>query len=151
MTTRWQSVARPRLCCWIRKTEKAQVHHLKAGRRSHSLKAADLIISSPELGEENPIDNLSAASLTSGVPEFTAPAMAQLKKAKKDDIRAEIKAVLDAAEAAGEKPPNTKQLPNAVLPRLIARGLKETKSAIQKLAPEFKSRLWPQGKRWSSR
>lgn len=130
------------------KSASQTVHALEAAPPPpYDLKAADLIISAPVIGgKPPPMDNLAAASFTSGPPELTAPPLAQLKTAKKDDIRTEMKAAYDAARAAGEKPPNVKQLPDAVQPRLRARGLYAKKARILDIAPEFKNRRLPQGR-----
>jgi hypothetical protein len=143
MTTRWQSVHRPSLGCWIRKTEKAEVHYFEAARPSHDLKAADLVVDKPGIGEKPPpVDNLSAAPLTTSAPEFTTPTLMPHKPAKKDDIWVEIIAVLDAAEAAKQKTPNpTKEIPDIVQPQLIARGLKMTKGRIAEIAKDFKTQF----------
>jgi hypothetical protein len=128
-------------------------HDFKAAPPFHDLKAADLIISKPELGKE-PSNNLSAASLTSGAPEFTAPALAQtlLKEARKEDIWVEIDAALKAAVVAKGKPPSPRQLRHIVPPQLTARGLKALKGRIEKVGHDFKekypSRFQPRGKRW---
>lgn len=130
-----------------------RVYHFKAAPPSHDLKATDLVIGKPELGGESS-DNLSAASLTSGAPAFTAPALTQtlLKQAQKEDICQGINAALKAAAAAKEKPPSPRQLRHIVLPWLIARGLKATLGRIEKVGQEFKekysSRFQRRGKRW---
>ena len=133
-----------------------RVHHFKVASSapaSHDLKAADLVISKPVF-DGNPPDNLSAASLTSGAPEFTAPAMRQLRQAHKDEIKADIDAELNAAAAAKRKPPSPRELRELVLPRLLARGLKARKKSIEQEGTRFKkrfpSRFQPRGKRWES-
>jgi hypothetical protein len=144
MTTRWQSVHQPALGCWIRQTEKlAQVYHFKAAPSSHDLKAADLIIDSPVFGEPSKLpDDLAAAPLTSGAPEFTVPVLLQHKPPQKSDIWAEIGIALDAAKAAKQKAPNpTKELPDIVHAQLIARGFKTTKKHIAEIGKIFKKQF----------
>ena len=121
-----------------------RVHNLEAARPSHDLKAADLIIDKPGIGKKPPppADNLSAAPLTTGAPEFTAAVLLPHKPAKKDDIWAEIIVVLDAAEVAKQKTPNpTKEIPDIVQAQLIARGLKTTKGRIAEIAKDFKTQF----------
>jgi hypothetical protein len=59
-----------------------------------------------------------------------------------------IRGAYDAAEAAGTKPPNIRELPAAVHPLLEQKGLRASGQHIQELgeAPEFKSRRRPPGK-----
>ena len=128
-------------------------HDFKAAPPSHDLKAADLVIGKPELGGE-PSNNLSAASLTSGAPGFTAPVLTQtlLKQAQKEDICRGIDTVLKAHATAKKKPPSPRELRSLVLPWLTARGLKATLGRIEEVSREFKekypSRFQPRGKRW---
>jgi hypothetical protein len=59
----------------------------------------------------------------------------QLRNATEAQIHADIKAEYDACSAAGSKPPNLKEIGNAVSDRLAARGLKaRSKNQIQGLA-----------------
>jgi hypothetical protein len=59
-----------------------------------------------------------------------------------------IRRAYDAAEAAGTKPPNIRELPAAVHPLLEQKGLRASGQHIQELgeAPEFKRRRRPPGK-----
>jgi hypothetical protein len=60
-------------------------------------------------------------------------------------IKREIKAVYDEAEAAGTKPPNINQLPDAVLPRLQAKGYTASKAQIKKIGKQSEERRRPRG------
>jgi hypothetical protein len=64
-------------------------------------------------------------------------------------IREAIKDVYDKAQAAGNKPPNIKELPAAVLPLLNQKGHRASERLIMQLGeePQFKRRRLPQGKR----
>jgi hypothetical protein len=72
-----------------------------------------------------------------------------LKSAPRQEIGA---AIYDAADAAGEKPPNIRELPAAVLPRLEERGYWASGRWIQEVggAQEFKRRRRQPGKTISS-
>jgi hypothetical protein len=131
---------------------KRVVHHLKAARPVHHLKAADLGISAPELGGEPPsIDNLEAASLVTGAPEFTAPALTQLRTASAGEIKTQIDAAFDAARAAEEKPPNSRQLAYAVQARLRPIGLFASKAQIERLGKKSRHRMLRRGEQWARR
>jgi hypothetical protein len=75
-----------------------------------------------------------------------------LKLAPRATIREAIKAAYDAADAAGGKPPNIKELPAAVLPLLEQKGYSASARFIQELgnAPAFKVRRRTAGKTVSS-
>jgi hypothetical protein len=75
-----------------------------------------------------------------------------LKPAPHKEIRAAIKAAYDAADAAGRKPPNIKELPAAVLPRLVEKGYHASGRLIQQVgdAQEFRLRRRRPGKTISS-
>jgi hypothetical protein len=75
-----------------------------------------------------------------------------LKPAPRQEIGAAIKAAYDAADAAGEKPPNIRELPAAVLPGLEERGYRTSARLIQEVggAHEFKRRRRQPGKTISS-
>jgi hypothetical protein len=63
-------------------------------------------------------------------------------------INQAIRRAYDAADAAGTKPPNIKELPAAVHPLLEQKGLRTSGRRIQQLGDdeEFKSRRRPPGK-----
>jgi hypothetical protein len=67
-------------------------------------------------------------------------------------VRTVIQATYDAAAANGQKPPNIKELPAAVLPRLEEMGFRATGLSIQTIgeAQEFKRRRRKPGKTISS-
>jgi len=69
------------------------------------------------------------------------------RNAPDSEIREAIKKAYDDAEAKGIKPPNIKELPPLVLPRLLQKGYFTSQRHIQKLAgaAEFKSRRRPPG------
>jgi hypothetical protein len=66
----------------------------------------------------------------------------QLKSAPKADVVEAIRSAYDAADAAGGKPPNIKELPGAVLPLLKEKGYSASGRRIAQLGegPEFKRR-----------
>jgi hypothetical protein len=66
----------------------------------------------------------------------------ELRQASAKIIHDEITAAYDAAEVAGEKPPNVKEAPDIVLRQLQAKGLTASKRYIEELAggPEFRGR-----------
>jgi hypothetical protein len=72
----------------------------------------------------------------------------ELKRAPDTIINQAIGDAYDAADAAGTKPPNIKELPAAVHPLLERKGFRASGRQIQKLgeAPEFKRRRRPPGK-----
>jgi hypothetical protein len=78
--------------------------------------------------------------------------LVELKPAPKQEISAAIKAAYDDADAAGRKPPNIKELPAAVLPRLEKNGYRASGRSIQEVgeAQEFKRRRRQPGKTISS-
>jgi hypothetical protein len=71
----------------------------------------------------------------------------ELRQASGKIIHDEIAAAYDAAEVAGEKPPNVKEIQDIVLRRLQGKGLTASKRQIEGYAdvPEFKSRRLPPG------
>jgi hypothetical protein len=75
-----------------------------------------------------------------------------LKSAPELEIRAAIKAAYDVADAEGKKPPNIKELPAVVQPRLEKKGYSASARSIQKVgeAGEFKRRRRQPGKTISS-
>jgi hypothetical protein len=75
-----------------------------------------------------------------------------LKLAPRVTVQEAIKAAYDAADAAGGKPPNIKELPAAVLPLLEQNGYSASARFIQELgnAPAFKVRRRSPGKTVSS-
>jgi hypothetical protein len=88
-------------------------------------------------------------------PEPVSPWQADshsLKPAPNKEISAAIKAAYDAADAAGRKPPNIKELPAAVQPRLEENGYCASARSIQKVgeAQEFKRRRRQPGRTISS-
>jgi hypothetical protein len=76
-----------------------------------------------------------------------------LKKASMAAIRQAITGVYDSAEAAGEKPPNIKELPAAVSSVLKAKGYRTTGSLVMKLGrdAEYTKRRRPRGLRLTSK
>jgi hypothetical protein len=87
-------------------------------------------------------DTTKAASLPSrpaGQLPWATPAM----------IDEELRSEYNRAEAAGEKPPNVKEVLGPVQLALRHKGYRATRSQIEKRAEaeEFKSRRWPPGKR----
>jgi hypothetical protein len=75
-----------------------------------------------------------------------------LKQAPRATVEEAIKAAYDVADAAGDKPPNIKELPAAVQPLLEQRGYSASARSIQELgnAPTFKVRRRSPGKTVSS-
>jgi hypothetical protein len=75
-----------------------------------------------------------------------------LKLAPRATVQEAIKAAYDAADAAGGKPPNIKELPAAVPPLLEQEGYSASARFIQELgnAPAFKVRRRSPGKTVSS-
>jgi hypothetical protein len=75
-----------------------------------------------------------------------------LKQAPRAIVVEAIKSAYDAADAAGRKPPNIKELPAAVRPLLEKKGFETSGRNIQQLgeAEEFKCRRRPPGKTVSS-
>jgi hypothetical protein len=75
-----------------------------------------------------------------------------LKQASEAMIIKAIKSAYDAADAAGRKPPNIKELPTAVRPLLEEKGFYASGRYIEELgaAEEFKRRRRPPGKTVSS-
>jgi hypothetical protein len=75
-----------------------------------------------------------------------------LKPAPNAIIGEAIQAVYDATNAAGEKPPNIRELPAAVMPLLEKKGYSASARLIQELGgdPRFKDRRRPPGKTVSS-
>jgi len=71
-----------------------------------------------------------------------------LKPAPDAIINQAIRGAYDAAEEAGTKPPNIKELPKAAQPFLRKKGLSASGRHIQKLGDdkEFKSRRRPPGR-----
>jgi hypothetical protein len=84
-------------------------------------------------------------------PPFDKPLKAGpvLSEAPSSVIHQEITAVYDEADAAGAKPPNIKELPDQVLPRLKTKGFRTSKSRIMDLGGDDRhaSRRGPVGKR----
>jgi hypothetical protein len=70
----------------------------------------------------------------------------ELTPAPAPTITRQIKAVYDAADDAGAKPPNIKELPDEVQPQLEAMGYVATKRQIMKLGQAFEDRRRPAGK-----
>jgi hypothetical protein len=72
-----------------------------------------------------------------------------LTKTPSSVIHQEITAIYDEADAAGAKPPNIKELPDQVLPRLRTKGFGTSKSRIMDLGGDDRhaSRRGPVGKR----
>jgi hypothetical protein len=70
----------------------------------------------------------------------------QLTPAPAPTITRQIKAVYDAPDDAGAKPPNIKQLADVVQPQLEAMGYVASKSQIMKLGQAFEDRRRPAGK-----
>jgi hypothetical protein len=66
-------------------------------------------------------------------------------------INEEITSEYHRADAAGEKPPNIKEVSKAVQPVLEQAGYRASRRQIEKLAEaeEFKRLRWPPGKRRS--
>jgi hypothetical protein len=121
-------------------------HDFEAAPPSHDLKAADLIVSKPMIGGK-PSDNLSAASLTSGAPEFTAPALTQTTPPKlKPAPRSAVLQALRDVYALGRRP-NVNQVVKPVQSLLRDRGLYASKQVIQGVAAEseFNSQRNPTG------
>jgi hypothetical protein len=117
-----------------------------AAPSSHDLKAADLIVSKPMIGGK-PSDNLSAASLTSGAPVFTAPTLTQTTPPKlKSAPRNAVLQALRDVYALGMRQ-NVNQVVAPVQSLLKDRGLYASKSTIQGIAaePEFASQRNPTG------
>lgn len=85
-----------------------------------------------------------------GASEPTRP-LEQLPPASEAIIIIEIRSEYDRAEAAGEKPPNVKEVSRAVQRALEQKGFRASRRQIEKLAEadEFKIRRWPPGKRRS--
>jgi hypothetical protein len=75
-----------------------------------------------------------------------------LKQAPTAMVQEAIKAAYDTTDAAGDKPPNIKELPTAVLPLLEQKGYGASARLIQELggAPNFKVRRRSPGKTVSS-
>jgi hypothetical protein len=82
-----------------------------------------------------------------GLPQAPNPSQSELKLARDETILRVIQDVYDAAEAAGEKPPNIRELPSLVLRKLQQQGYTASKRHIETLgeAPEFKKRRRPPG------
>ena len=76
------------------------------------------------------------------------PSRSQLKEAPERIVIEAIRCAYDAAEAAGTKPPNIKELPAAVQPLLQQQGFSASGQRIQQLgeAEEFKRRRRLPGK-----
>jgi hypothetical protein len=91
---------------------------------------------------------ISHATTAEPTPSLTEP----LKPAPRPMVQKAIKAVYDAAQAAGGKPPNIRELPAAVLPCLEEKGYRASARLIQQVgeAQEFKRRRRPPGKTVSS-
>lgn len=126
-----------------------RVHHFKVASSapaSHDLKAADLVVGKPVF-DGNPPDNLSAASLTTGAPEFTAPALTQTTAPKlKSAPRNAVLLALRDVYALGKKQ-NVNQVVKPVQNLLKDRALYASKRTIQGVAaePEFDSQRNPTG------
>jgi hypothetical protein len=71
----------------------------------------------------------------------------QLRPAPVPMIMDEIAFEYDRAAAAGEKPPNIKEVSRTVQLVLQQKGYRASRSQIEKLAEAFRSRRWPPGKR----
>jgi hypothetical protein len=69
-----------------------------------------------------------------------------LKPASPKEIKRAIKAVYDVADAAGEKPPNIREIIDPVKAWLKMKGYSASNRQIQNLAKPFKARRRPQGK-----
>jgi hypothetical protein len=63
-----------------------------------------------------------------------------MKPASEVSIRAEIKAVYDEAEGSGRKPPNNKELPKEVRPRLNDKGFDASANRIMEVGTAFQNR-----------
>jgi hypothetical protein len=84
------------------------------------------------------------------ISPFTAtnlPAPSFLNADRNEFVYCEIKAVYDEADAAGDKPPNLRELPVIVLPRLKAKGhWNVSGNKIMKIGKAFADRRRPVGK-----
>jgi hypothetical protein len=89
-------------------------------------------------------DETKGPSQPSRSPEYSPPAPEAM-------IKVEIRFEYQRAAAAGEKPPNVKEVLSPVQRNLQQKGYWASKRRIQKLAedPEFKCLRLPPGKRWS--
>jgi hypothetical protein len=94
----------------------------------------------------------SPASDVSRVTQVTRSPVKLLKQAPTAMVQEAIKAAYDTTDAAGDKPPNIKELPTAVLPLLEQKGYGASARLIQELggAPNFKVRRRSPGKTVSS-
>jgi hypothetical protein len=126
--------------------KKRQHYSFEAAPPSHDLTAADLIVGKPLIGGK-PVHNLSAASLTSGAPECTTPALTQTTppKLKPAGRQAVFTALWEEYTTGGK--PNVNQVVAPVQHRLEKRGLKASKRLIQEIAsnPEFNQQRHPVG------
>jgi hypothetical protein len=97
---------------------------------------------------EGPIDGRARTVAA----EATQSLAKSLKLAPDAVIREAITSAYDAMHVAGEKPPNVKELPAAVLPLLEKRGYRASARIIETLggAAEYKRRRRPPGKTVSS-
>jgi hypothetical protein len=94
----------------------------------------------------------SPASDVARATQAAASTIVLLKQAPRATVEEAIKAAYDVADAAGDKPPNIKELPAAVQPLLEQRGYSASARSIQELgnAPTFKVRRRSPGKTVSS-
>jgi hypothetical protein len=88
------------------------------------------------------------SDVTKGASQPSRP-LQELAHASEAMIIGEIRSQYDRAEAAGDKPPNIKEVSQAVQLVLEQTGYRASGRQIQKLAEvdEFKLRRWPPGKR----
>jgi len=100
-------------------------------------------------GEAIAPDGSTYRSVHVGLATITDSSARSLKKAPRGDIDEAIKAAYDAAEAAGSKPPNIKELPAVVLPILEAKGFHASGRFIMQLggAEQHARRRWLPGKK----
>jgi hypothetical protein len=90
------------------------------------------------------------SDVTKGASQPSRPP-GQLAPAPMAMIIETIRSEYDRAEAAGEKPPNIKEVSRAVQPVVEGKGYRASRRQIEKLAEtdEFKLLRWPAGKRRS--
>ena len=98
------------------------------------------------------VDSNSPASDVARATQAGGSTIVFLKQAPRATVEEAIKAAYDVADAAGDKPPNIKELPAAVQPLLEQRGYSASARFIQELgnAPAFKVRRRSPGKTVSS-
>jgi hypothetical protein len=127
--------------------------HWPGALDTYGLVVRNLKIETAPLLKVTPIAATPSVPLSDGVIDGgSAETAVELREAPRDGviIRQIIHDIYDEGEHANLKPPNIKELPGKVRPRLKARGYKAAGQRIQTIgeAQEFKRRRLQPGRHW---